>query len=109
MLHEVVVGLLAPLIGHEFLAACGLQESASPLDDVADILRRQLLDLVIYQPLVSLVDAKYLDPIVYSGAGDRTYGGIHARRISARGEYADGSDIAAACDRFVHIALLKSF
>ena len=84
-----VIGTLASFGGLELLASRGLQDCAAALDDVRDVLGRELLDLVRDQTFVTTVDTVYLESGEDGGAGDRTDSGVHARSVTSRCQNTD--------------------
>ena len=82
--HHIVVGQLAALFGHEFLAAGRFQHRTATLDDVAHILGGKLLDFVLDQTFIAPVNTFH--PIARSDCGTRhgTDSRVHSRRVTAR-------------------------
>ena len=89
---DVVIGLLTALDSLELLAARRLEDGASVMDDVGNVLGLEFHDLVFNQTLIATVNAFYLKAVVDSRTGDRTDCRIHAWSITARGQYADCLD-----------------
>ena len=88
-----VVGLTSALGGTELVAAGGLEDGATTLDDVADALGFERGDLVRDQSAIAAVDAFYDDAVGDSRTGDGPDGGVHARSVTARGQDADALDV----------------
>ncbi len=89
---HVVIGRLAPLGRGELLAARRFQDRAALLYDIAHAARGKVLDLVIYQAVVSALDTLDAEFVVYSRSRHGTYRRIHAGGIAARGQNTDCLD-----------------
>ena len=86
MLHQFIVALLTALGRAKLRAACRLQDRTSTLDDVADILSLEFFNLIQEQTFITTVYTLHFYPVVNSGTGHRTDGGIHTRRITTGGQ-----------------------
>ena len=87
---QVLVTFLADGgIGGEFRQAGRAQHRAAAVDDVADIARQELLDLVLHQAQVPVADAEDLHVKVQRRAHHRADGRVHAGRVAAGGQNRD--------------------
>ena len=85
LLH-VLVGLLTTFRRLELLAASSLENRSTSLYDVAHVLCRELLDLVVDEPFVAAIDSHDAKTIGNSGSCHSTNGSIHSRSIATTGE-----------------------
>ena len=67
----------------KLLAARGLQNGASALDDVADAAKIHLANVVIKQALIAALYAEYFQSVKQRAADDGADRGVHPLRISA--------------------------
>ena len=88
LLH-VLIRTLTTLGGLKLPAACRLQYRTSSLDDITHILRGEFHNLVVDKALVSTIDGHHSEVICYGCTCHSTNGCIHARSISAAGQYPD--------------------
>ena len=102
MAAQIIVGQLTAFRGLELGAACRLEDRATHLDDIGDILSLELHDLIRDQATVTAVDALNLESAEDSRAGDGADGGVHAGSITSRGQNAYALD-------FCHIILVLGF
>ena len=90
-LHRLV-GLGTPLCGAELLAAGGLEDRPSALDDVAHVLCLEVLDLLRDEALEASVNSLDAYAVVDGGTCDGADGGVHPGGITSRGQYANTFD-----------------
>ena len=83
------VGLLLPLLGAELVASGAVQHRAAPVDDPADAGVVHLQNIAGDQSLIPAADAHTLDAPGQRAADHGTDTGVHARRVTAAGQYAD--------------------
>ena len=88
----VVVRLLLPRRGTEFLTAGRIEHRAAPVDDMGDGHRVHPLDIPVDEAAPAPPDADALDPPIHAGADDGADCRIHPRRIAAAGQNADPFD-----------------
>ena len=88
----VVIRLLLPCRGAEFLAAGCIEHRAAPVDDMRDGQRVHPLDIPVDQAAPAPPDADALEPPVHAGADDSANCRIHPRRVAAAGQNADPFD-----------------
>ena len=93
-----VVGELTSLGRLKLLAPGSLEDSAALLYDIRYVLSAKIHDFIGDESLVSAIDALDFQPTEYSGAGDRTDGGIHARGVAARREDAYTFNLCHGCN-----------
>ena len=86
------VGLLPPFVGHEFLAAGGVEDGAAPIDNVGHVVSFQTLDLAVDEAVPSAIYAETVNPKVNTGAVDCSNSRIHARCVAAGSKNADSFD-----------------
>ena len=84
-----------PFLRTEFRAPGRAQNGSAGLDDPGHVPGPHLIDLLVQKAPVAPFDAHDLYFAMKSFSYDRTNGRIHAGRIAAAGQYADGFDLFA--------------
>ena len=85
--------LLETLLGHHFLAACGVQHGAALADDAVNAARAHLDDVTVDQAAVAAADAEDGNIICRRASNDRTDECVHARCVAAACKYANSSNL----------------
>ena len=83
LLNTGLVSLLHALGCREFLRTCSLQDCTSACNDTTHVLGGKLLNLVVYQSLISTIYTFNLKTIVDAGASHRANSGIHSWCIAS--------------------------
>ena len=80
-------------LGHEFLAAGGVQYRAAAVDDMGNIFFIKANDITGDQTVVATPDAVTFDTVVQGSADYRTNTRVHSRSVTAAGKHTDSFNL----------------